>query len=62
MCLRPSATRSCAPAEAIRLGYDSLMQRAARIDNPDWRRSLLELVPTNHALIERWGQNMPKAS
>ncbi|NTU82404.1 MAG: AAA family ATPase [Chloroflexales bacterium] len=40
--------------EVIAMGYGDLMQRAAKISDPEWRRSFLENVPTNRDLVERW--------
>ncbi|NTV64217.1 MAG: hypothetical protein HGA65_11865, partial [Oscillochloris sp.] len=41
-------------AEPIALGYHNLIQRAAKISDPEWRQSFLEKVPLNRALVERW--------
>ncbi|HNP72058.1 MAG TPA: tetratricopeptide repeat protein, partial [Kouleothrix sp.] len=40
----------------IRAGYELVMARAERISDPAWRRSFLEKVPSNRAMIERWGR------
>ena len=40
--------------EVIEAGHNELMQRAEKISNPDWRRSFLENVAENRAIVERW--------
>ncbi len=40
--------------EVIEAGYHDLMQRTDRISDPDWRRSFLENVAENRAILERW--------
>jgi len=40
--------------EAIEAGYRDLMQRAAQISDVEWRRSFLENVAENRALVVRW--------
>lgn len=38
----------------LETGYELVMARAARISDPTWRRSFLENVPPNRAIVERW--------
>ncbi|HSR30075.1 MAG TPA: AAA family ATPase [Anaerolineae bacterium] len=40
--------------EAVKAGYDELMDRAGRISAPDWRRSFLHNVAEHRAIIEMW--------
>ena len=40
--------------EVTGAGYQELMQRAEKISDPDWRRSFLENVAENRAIIDRW--------
>ncbi len=40
--------------EVIEAGYRELMRRSEMISDPDWRRSFLENVPENRAIVERW--------
>ncbi|MBI5564788.1 MAG: tetratricopeptide repeat protein [Chloroflexi bacterium] len=54
------ATDEDEPASTVRAvieaGYRDLMQRAEKISRADWRRSFLENVVENRALIEKWQQ------
>ena len=40
--------------DAIEAGYHDLVQKGEKISDPDWRRSFLESVPENRAIMERW--------
>jgi predicted ATPase/DNA-binding SARP family transcriptional activator len=40
--------------DVIEAGYRDLMQRAEKISDPDWRRSFIEDVAENRAIVERW--------
>ena len=40
--------------EVIEAGYSNLMERAEKISNVEWRKSFLENVAENRAIIERW--------
>jgi hypothetical protein len=46
---------TCARA-AVEAGYAELMQRAARISEPEWRASYLENVPEHRAMGAMWEQ------
>ena len=39
---------------AVEAGHRELMQRAARISDPEWRQSFLQNVPEHHDLLIRW--------
>jgi hypothetical protein len=39
---------------ALESGYQALMQKADTLTVPEWRRSCLENVPDNRALMEMW--------
>lgn len=39
---------------AVEAGYRELMERAAKIDDPEWRKSLLENIAEHRAVIELW--------
>jgi hypothetical protein len=40
--------------EVLEAGYNLLMDRAARIEDPTTRRSFLENVPANREIVETW--------
>jgi DNA-binding SARP family transcriptional activator/tetratricopeptide (TPR) repeat protein len=40
--------------EVIQAGYRELMLRSEKISNADWRKSFLENVAENRAIVERW--------
>jgi predicted ATPase len=40
--------------EVIEAGYHDLMQRAGKISDIEWRRSFVENVAENRAIVERW--------
>ena len=39
---------------AVTAGHRALIQYADKISNPEWRRSYLENVPENRAMVEMW--------
>jgi tetratricopeptide (TPR) repeat protein len=39
---------------AVEAGYEELMGRAEKIDDPEWRRSFLESVREHRAIIDLW--------
>lgn len=43
-----------APRAIIEAGYRDVIARADKISNAEWRRSFLENVPENRALLARW--------
>ena len=47
--------------EVIEAGYRDLMQRAEKINDPEWRKSFLENVVENKAIVERW-KNLDRLS
>jgi predicted ATPase/DNA-binding SARP family transcriptional activator len=44
------------PYEVIETAYRELMQSAEKISDLEWRRSFLEQVSENRAIVERWKQ------
>jgi hypothetical protein len=40
--------------EVIEAGYSDLMENAGKISDEEWRKSFLENVAENRALVERW--------
>jgi class 3 adenylate cyclase/tetratricopeptide (TPR) repeat protein len=39
---------------AVEAGYRDLMERAGKIDDPEWRKSFLENVAEHRAIVELW--------
>lgn len=42
---------------SIKGGYDELIKRAHKFNDPDWRRTYLEAVPEHRAMLELWTNN-----
>jgi hypothetical protein len=40
--------------EVIEMGYQDLLRRADSISDPEWRRSFLEHVALNQAVVSQW--------
>jgi len=46
-----------AAATAVENGYQEVMARASRIDDPAWKESFLNNVPEHRAIIQMWQSN-----
>jgi predicted ATPase len=45
---------------AVEAGYHELVDRAEKIDDPEWRRSFLENVPEHRAIVDLWERLTPE--
>jgi hypothetical protein len=45
------------PHQVREAGYRALMELADKLSNPEWRRSFLENVPANRAIVA-WRQRL----
>jgi hypothetical protein len=44
--------------EAVRLGYQDMLERAGKISDPVWQQAFLENIPEHRAITRAWAQMM----
>jgi tetratricopeptide (TPR) repeat protein len=44
--------------EAVRLGYQEMLERARKISDPAWQKAFLENIPEHRAIAQAWAQMM----